>query len=111
MRFIYPARLRRVGPDEIVVSFRDLPECLTSGRDEAEALTEAGDALEEAIAGRIADGEPIPQPSARRAGEHRVAVPPTMAAKAALAPAAGSGPAAHAPHTATARPSRDSPRR
>ena len=39
MRFIYPARLRRAGPDEVVVSFRDLPECLTSGRDEAEALT------------------------------------------------------------------------
>ena len=171
MRFIYPARLRRAGPDEIVVSFRDLPECLTSGRDEAEALTEAGDALEEAIAGRIVDEEPIPRPSTRRAGEHRVAVPPTMAAKAALAlvfresgltrlafarqlgvddrvvrrmldprhattanrlhkalrllgrelvvestaapglPAAGSGPAAHAPHTATARPSRDSSRR
>ena len=84
MRFIYPARLRRAGPDEIVVSFRDLPECLTSGRDEAEALTEASDALEEAIAGRIVDEEPIPRPSARRAGEHRVAVPPTMAAKAAL---------------------------
>ena len=84
MRFIYAARLRRAGLDEIVVSFRDLPECLTSGRDEAEALTEAGDALEEAIAGRIVDEEPIPRPSARRAGEHRVAVPPTMAAKAAL---------------------------
>ena len=84
MRFIYPARLHRAGPDEIVVSFRDLPECLTSGRDEAEALTEAGDALEEAIAGRIVDEESIPRPSARRAGEHRVAVPPTTAAKAAL---------------------------
>ncbi len=84
MRFIYPARLHRAGPDEIVVSFRDLPECLTSGRDESEALTEAGDALEEAIAGRIVDGEPIPRPSPRRAGEHRVAVPPKMAAKAAL---------------------------
>ena len=55
MRFVYPARLRRAGPGEIVVSFRDLPECLTSGRDEVEALTEAGDALEEAIAGRIVD--------------------------------------------------------
>ena len=72
MRFIYPARLHRAGPDEIVVSFRDLPECLTSGRDESEALSEAGDALEEAIGGRIVDKEPIPRPSARRAGEHRV---------------------------------------
>ena len=84
MRFVYPARLHRTGPDEIVVSFRDLPECLTSGGNHAQALAEATDALEEAIAGRIMDGNPIPPPSARRTGEHRVAVPPTMAAKAAL---------------------------
>lgn len=84
MRFIYPARLHRTGPEEIVVSFRDLPECLTSGANEVEALTEAADALEEAIAGRIVDGESIPPPSARRSAERRLAVPPTMAAKAAL---------------------------
>ena len=84
MRFAYPARLRRGGPGEIVVSFRDLPECLTSGANEAEALTEAADALEEAVAARIDDGEPIPDPSPRRAGEHLVAVPAETAAKAAL---------------------------
>ena len=84
MRFMYPACLRRTAPDEVVVSFRDLPECLTSGRNDAEALSEAADALEETIAGRIIDGDPIPRPSARRAGEQRIAVPPTMAAKAAL---------------------------
>ena len=60
MRFTCPARLQRTGVDEIVVSFRDLPECLTSGADEAEALAEASDALEEAIAGRIDDRESIP---------------------------------------------------
>ena len=60
MKFAYPAQLRRTGPDEVVVSFRDLPECLTSGTDEAKALFEAQDALEEAVAGRIDDGEPIP---------------------------------------------------
>lgn len=63
MRFVYPARLRRTGPDEVVVSFRDLPECLTSGADEAEALAEAADALDVAIAGRIvhppAEGDPM----------------------------------------------------
>ena len=51
---------------------------------EAEALAEAADALEEAIAGRIVDGDPIPRPSARRAGERRIAVPLAIAAKAAL---------------------------
>ena len=85
MKFVYPAQLRRAGPDEVVVSFRDLPECLTSGVDEAEALLEAQDALEEAVAGRIDDGEPIPTPSPLLPGERAVAVPAEMAAKAALA--------------------------
>ena len=85
MRFTYPARLRPDSTGELVVSFRDLPECLTSGATVPDALAEAADALEEAIAGRIDDAEPIPVPSARRAGEHHVAVPATMAAKAALA--------------------------
>ncbi|MCY3920131.1 MAG: type II toxin-antitoxin system HicB family antitoxin [Chloroflexi bacterium] len=84
MRFIYPSRLERTGPGEVVVSFRDLPECLTSGADEAEALREARDALEEAIAGRIDDGEPIPVPSAPIEDEQPVAVPADMAAKAAF---------------------------
>lgn len=84
MRFTYPARLQPDSTGELIVSFRDLPECLTSGANETEALIEAADALEEAIAGRIDDGEPIPAPSALRRGERRVAVPPDMAAKAAL---------------------------
>ena len=33
MRFASPARLQRTEADEVVVSFRDLPECLTSGAD------------------------------------------------------------------------------
>ena len=92
MRFTYPARLRPDSTGELIVSFRDLPECLTSGASPAEALAEAVDALEEAIAGRIDDAESIPIPSARRTGEHHVAVPAATAAKAALALAlAGSG--------------------
>ena len=85
MRFVYPARLRHASADEIVVSFRDLPACLTSGRDEAEALYEAQDALEEAIAGRIDDSQCIPAPSPRKNGEHMVALPIVAAGKAALA--------------------------
>ena len=72
MQFRYPARLQPDRSGEIIVSFRDLPECLTSGTDKAEALMEARDALEEAIAGRIDDDEPIPVPSRRRAGEQLI---------------------------------------
>ena len=85
MHFVYPALLQPDRTGEVIVSFRDLPECLTSGADESEALFEAADALEEAIAGRIKRGDDIPAPSEQRAGEHRVAVPSGMAAKAALA--------------------------
>ena len=85
MQFAYPARLDRHGLDEIVVSFRDLPECLTGDGTIAGALTEAQDALEEAIAGRIDDNRPIPDPSTPLPGEHLVTVPADMAAKAAFA--------------------------
>ena len=67
-----------------MVSFRDLRECLTSGADEAEALSEAADALEEAIAGRMNRTDRIPAPSPRRAGERLVSVPADTASKAAL---------------------------
>ena len=85
MQFIYPANLDRAAPAEVVVRFRDLPECLTSGTDTQDALAAAADALEEALAGRIDDGEPIPAPSDSEPGEYGVPVPPGMAAKAALA--------------------------
>lgn len=85
MQFVYPAALTRTGARELVVSFRDLPECLTSGEDADAALAAAADALAEALAGRIDDGEPIPEPSGAESTEHEVPVPPGIAAKAALA--------------------------
>ena len=85
MQFVYAAALTAAGPREIVVSFRDLPECLTSGEDAETALTAAADALAEALAGRIDDGDPIPEPTSAEPGEREVAVPPGIAAKAALA--------------------------
>ena len=78
MRFAYAARFENTGPVEVVVSFRDLPECLTSGADEVEALEEAQDALEAVIAARINRGDAIPTPSEPLPGEHLVAVPTDM---------------------------------
>ena len=85
MRFVYPAKLEHYSDNEVVVSFRDVPWCHTSGDDVAEALAEAEDALEEAIAGCINHGDAIPMPSAPLPGESMVALPIDMAAKAALA--------------------------
>ena len=85
MQFVYPAALTRTAPREFVASFRDLPECLTSGEDADAALGAAADALAEALAGRIDDNESIPEPTPAEPGERHVAVPPGIAAKAALA--------------------------
>jgi antitoxin HicB len=67
-----------------VVHFPDLPEALTDGADEPQALAEAADCLSEALAGRINRGEEIPPPSRLRRGQHWVMPDPTMALKAAL---------------------------
>lgn len=70
----YPALFERYSEVEILVTFRDLPECMTSGVDEPEALSEAQDALETAILSRIDDGRNIPMPSGLRAGERYVEI-------------------------------------
>ncbi|MHB1871783.1 MAG: type II toxin-antitoxin system HicB family antitoxin [Steroidobacteraceae bacterium] len=67
-----------------VVTCRDLPEAITQGETVDDALAEAADALEEAIAARIDDGEVIPAPSSAKRGERMVSVPPSMALKAAV---------------------------
>jgi antitoxin HicB len=84
MRYSYPARLEPDEDGRLVVHFLDLPEALTDGADEAEALAEASDCLSEALAGRINRQEEIPRPSALRSGLYLVEPEPTIALKGAL---------------------------
>ena len=83
--FIYPVNLT---PDKddggYVVKFIDLPEAITQGETVNDALLEATDCLEEAIANRIAMGLPIPNPSSAKSEQYIVPLPALMAAKAAL---------------------------
>lgn len=88
MRFTYPVDIQwaREGPPQdhcVLVTFPDLPEANTFGRDETDALASAVDCLEVALAGRIRDRADIPVPSAK---ERRPTVAPgnLIAAKAAL---------------------------
>jgi len=82
--FAYPVTLTPDGTDGgFVVTFEDIPEAITQGETVADALLEAADALEEAIAGRIRRGDPIPEASPA-ANRPRVPVPAQTAAKAAL---------------------------
>lgn len=83
--FIYPAVL---APDDedggFVVTFVDLPEAITQGEGVEDALEEAIDCLDEAIANRIVMGMPIPKPSRIDKGRYAVSLPAQTAAKAAL---------------------------
>ena len=88
--FVYPASFERGAKRGVlVVAFRDVPEAITQGKGEKDALWQAADCLEEAMAGRIADGREIPKASRAARGERLIPVPAPMAAKAALYPAMG----------------------
>jgi antitoxin HicB len=80
--FVYSATFQR-RRGSVLVRFPDLPEALTEGTDENDAFDQAGDCLDEAIAGRIRRGDEIPAPRLRR-GQRRIPVSAAMAAKAAL---------------------------
>ena len=83
-QFAYAVKLTPDKGGGFVVRFRDLPEAITQGDTLKEALAEAADCLEEAIAARIDDGREIPAPSTAKRGERVVSVPHSMALKAAV---------------------------
>ena len=60
-QFTYPARLQIDKAGFFLITFPDFPEAATDGETLEESLHNAADALEEAIAGRINRGEPIPR--------------------------------------------------
>ena len=82
--FVWPAKLEDQEDGHVLVTFVDFPDALTEGDDHADALDQAADCLEEAIAIRLIQGEDIPAPSPRRAGTVLVPLAPLFAAKTAL---------------------------
>lgn len=82
--FIYPVKLTSEEDGGFIVTFRDLPEAITQGEDIQDALSEAVDCLEEAIANRIITDLPIPRPSSPKKEEYSALLPVHMSAKAAL---------------------------
>lgn len=84
MEFIYPAIVEDDGTGNLLVTFRDIPFAATEGSTIDEALTEAQDCLETAIASCIKDNEDIPTPSKVQKREYPIRLPAQTAAKAAL---------------------------
>jgi antitoxin HicB len=66
------------------VTFPDFPEAATDARSLDVAISEAADCLEEAVAGRMKRGEPIPRPSPAKEGMLRITLSALYALKAAL---------------------------
>ncbi len=60
----YPVELTADDNDTVMVTFPDVPEAISFGKDEADALERAADALETALDGYIADHRHIPPASA-----------------------------------------------
>lgn len=82
-RLAWPVDLQRQEDGAILVSFPDIPEALTEGATETDALTEARDCLIAAIGGYVGERRPIPNPSPAH-GRTLVALPALVAAKIAL---------------------------
>lgn len=78
----YPIMLTPDDNGTLLVTCPDLPEVTTFGEDEADALRHAKDAIEEALAARIADGRDIPKPRMR--GKVLAQLPTQTALKVSL---------------------------
>jgi antitoxin HicB len=84
MMLRYPVKLTRDDNGTLLVTAPDLPEVATFGKNTADALVRAVDAIATALQGRITVRDKIPLPSAPRRGQRLVALPAIVAAKLEL---------------------------
>jgi len=83
-RFQYPVLLTPAEEGGFVVTCRDLPQLITQGDTEHDALEQAADAMDEVFATYMVEGMEFPEPSKAKRREHLVAPPAETMAKAAL---------------------------
>ena len=79
----YPATFTAEG-DRFVVTFRDIPEAITQGDDDADALFMAKDVLIASMEVYFDEKRPVPPPSAPLAGDRLIALPASIAVKVLL---------------------------
>lgn len=80
----YPITLKRYRGGQVGAFFADVPEAITAGMNEAEALDRAQDALTVALSGYLDDRRPLPVPSKAKRGQPVVILPPRIAIKLAI---------------------------
>lgn len=79
----YPVILTKDG-DSLIAEFPNVPEAMTVGANEDNALTWAQDALIVALSGYLDERRDIPQPSKPKAKQRIVVLPPLIASKLAI---------------------------
>ena len=77
----YPALFSAAPEGGFVVTFRDVPEAITQGETEAEAMERARDVLTSSMDFYCEDQRPVPMPSSAQNGELLVELPPIVTAK------------------------------
>jgi antitoxin HicB len=82
--FVYPVTLKREKDGGFVASFKDVPEAITQGETEAEALAAAEDALETALDFYFEDNRVVPLPSKAKRGQPVIELPASLSAKILL---------------------------
>ncbi len=83
MQQAYPVMFTKDG-DSIIAEFPDVPEAITIGANEENALEWSQDALVVALSGYVDDRRDIPKPSKPKAGQKTVVLPPLIASKLAI---------------------------
>ena len=69
--FKYPATITKDGRD-LLVTFKDVPEAITFGKTESDALSKAVDALETGLSFYVDARKPLPKPSKAKRGQKLV---------------------------------------
>ena len=80
----YPARFEPASEGGFVVTFRDIPEAITQGDTEDEAMEMAEDVLYSSMELYFEGKRQVPLPSAAKRGERLVALAPSAWAKVLL---------------------------
>jgi len=81
----YPAHFEPDTKDGgFVITFRDIPEAITQGDTEEEALAMAADALLASMDFYFEDSRPVPPPSKAKRGERLISLPASVSSKVLL---------------------------
>ncbi|MGD0989080.1 MAG: type II toxin-antitoxin system HicB family antitoxin [Candidatus Sulfotelmatobacter sp.] len=82
--FQYPVTLKRGQDGGFIVTFKGIPEAITQGETQAEALAAAKDALETALDFYFEDNRAVPLPSKPKPRQPVVELPASLSAKILL---------------------------